>query len=681
MATKLNEATLEEFAPSDVAEHPVESDAVPLNRHYEIYPRDPVAELDLPGASAFAAGDKRNPDQNLIARVCDAELYPRLDAMAALLTMQESPFMPPLEWGLIPWPGDAGTRFVTISERPAHSALMPPGVNQITPLISDEIIRRVLEPGARALARFAQRGIAHRAIRPDNIFPVGGEHSACRLGDCAATPAGWGQPAILEPIELMMVEPELRGTGTPEDDIYALGATVVILALGHNPADEFSREEALREKIEHGSYATLMRGERAPQGLREVVRGMLADDIMERWNVEDLMNWLGGSQRRSIKPVRVFRSDRSFSFAGGEHRDRRALSYAFGTDWKEAPGAIKSNTFRSWLERGFGDTSQVALVADLLETNTKRRQTPTGDALLTSRTCMRLDPSGPVRLRGHSIMPDGLGTSLAVSMNRRDDKAIQVVCDCISLSLAEEWCERNERRELSSRVFNSASIYLRKPGPGFGIERCLYELNRQMPCMSPVLKGHCVVELSDLLPILEKTVKRTGELSGFVDRHMAAFMAARSRRSIDYMLGAVAAGSPSSLSAKLGMLQLFGAVQDDHGPDKLPHLANWITRELKQLANEYRSRSINERSVERLRKVSASGSLIRLFEHLANTKLKQQDTRGFALARRRYADADRQIARLESQEFEKSALHLGWRVAGALSGMVAVATIAATILQ
>lgn len=680
MATKLNDATLEEFAPSDVAE----DKAVVLNRRYKIFRPDPVPEFDVPGASAFVAEDRRNSAQNLIARVCDADLYPRVDAMAALLTMRELQFIPPLAWGLVPWPDDAGTRFVTISERPLHSALMPPGVNRITPMKSDDIIRRVLEPGARALVRFAQRGMAHRAIRPDNIFPVGGENSLCRLGDCAAMPAGWGQPAILEPIELMMLEPALRGHGTPEDDIYALGATAVILALGHNPAGKVSREEALNDKIEHGSYATLMRGERAPQGLREVVRGMMADDIAERWTVEDLMNWLNGTERRIIKPVRIFRSDRSLSFAGREYRDRRALSYAFGKDWKEAPSAIRSNSFRSWLQRGFGENSQVALVADLLETNSKRRQTQASDALLTSRICMRLDPWGPVRMQGHLIMPDGLGISLAVSINQRDDKAIQLVCDCISRGLAEEWCERSEREvgpEFSSRVFMSVAKYLRKPDPGFGIERCLYELNRHLPCMSPIVKGHCVVELADLLPILEETVKRTGEISGLVDRHLAAFIAARSRQGMDTMLGTVAAGSPSSPSAKLGMLQVLGAVQDNHGPDYLPHLANWITQELKKLANEYRSRSLNERSVEKLRKVTASGNLTRIYEHLANTKLKQQDMRGFAQARRRYADADRQIARLESQEFEKSALHLGWRVASTLSWMVAVATIAATILQ
>lgn len=680
MATKLDDAAPEHFAPSDATER----DAVLLDGRYEIYPRSPVPELDVPGAAAFEAEDRRNPTQTLIARVCDAELHPRVDAMEGLRTMRDPQFIPPLEWGLVPWPGDTGTRFVTISERPAHSALMPPGVSRIHPMSGDEVVRRVLEPGVRALAQFGQRGLTHRAIRPDNIFPISGDTSVCKLGDCAATPAGWGQPAILEPIELMMVDPELRGRGTSEDDVYALGATVVILALGHNPAADMDREAALREKIEHGSYSTLMRNKRAPQGLREVVRGMLADDIMERWTVEDLANWFTGSERRGIKPVRVFRSDRSLSFAGGDYRDRRALSFAFGKHWKEATSVIKSGTFRPWVQRGFGENSQAASLADLLDSTAKRRQTATGDALLTSRVCMRLDPSAPVRLRGHSMMPDGLGTSLATAICRKDDKAIQLVCDCISLSLAEEWCERNERsagREFSSRVFNNVSKYLRKSGPGLGIERCLYELNRHLPCMSPVLKGYCVPELYDLLPVLERIVKQTGELGGFVDRHIAAYIAARSKRSVDFMLDALATGSPSSPSAKLGMLQLFGALQDDYGPEKLPHLSNWITQELKSLATEYRSRAIKERSVEQLRKVTASGSLARLYGHLANSKLRQKDTRDFALARRRYADADRQIERLQSQEFEQSALHLGWSVASALSGMVAVATIAATILQ
>lgn len=92
-----------------------------------------------------------------------------------------------------------------------------------------------------------------------------------------------------------MCGPDARGPGWIADDIYALGATTLVLALGYNPTAGMDRAASIEAKLTQGSYIALPRGGRSPPGLREPLRGMLADHIAERWGFEDIERWLSGA--------------------------------------------------------------------------------------------------------------------------------------------------------------------------------------------------------------------------------------------------------------------------------------------------------------------------------------------------------------------------------------------------
>jgi len=283
--TALDLETAPELAgPAEDADAPAPEaligDAVACGR-FVIYPSKPLPGLDVPGTSAYVAEDSKNPSRPMFARACDPAVFPRFETILRMRMLRGLKVQQAAHCGPVTFAEGGETRFATVFDKPASAPLMPSIDARIKPIPSEQICRNVLAPAARTLALFAQRSLTHRAIRPDAIH-FSASDDMCELGECVSTPPSWGQPAFLEPIEVMMCDRDARGPGTISDDVYALGATLLVLSLGFNPTRGLSDEEVLDAKLEQGSYAALLHGERISRDMRDPVRGLLLDDESER---------------------------------------------------------------------------------------------------------------------------------------------------------------------------------------------------------------------------------------------------------------------------------------------------------------------------------------------------------------------------------------------------------------
>ena len=144
-----------------------------------------------------------------------------------------------------------------------------------------EITEALLKPAAMVLAELQARNVTHRAIRPANVFQAA-PRAPVTLGSAWAAPPACHQPAWMEPPYSAMCLPAGRGEGDIADDVYALGALIVMLAIGAHPMEGLSDEAILRRKLDVGSYAALVGSHRLPSALAELVRGMLADEPEHR---------------------------------------------------------------------------------------------------------------------------------------------------------------------------------------------------------------------------------------------------------------------------------------------------------------------------------------------------------------------------------------------------------------
>jgi hypothetical protein len=203
-------------------------------------------------------------------------------------------------------------------------------------------------------------------------------------------------------------------------------------------------------------------------------------------------------------------------------------------------------------------------------------------------------------------------------------------------------------RDLTRLVgqFRRLSNYLKDPRPGYGIERCLYELNPGQHCLSPLIEPEHVVSINDLLPALDRAANGKREGKPF-DRHLAAFIAARVTDDVTGQLG-LAAHREKPLEATVGLLSLLATLQWRLGPPCLPELARWVAASIQPLIATYHHRAARKRVENDLPKLVKAGSLVNLYNFLVNSEMRRQDEAGFAAALQHYAKIDFEIAFLES---------------------------------
>ncbi len=665
--------------PAATAERESPPGAIALGKNCFILPNEPLPQFDLPGARAYKVIDQRANARQLLARVCDPGTLPRLAQIDFFSKLLDAHLMRPLEWEAVFWPPAGHRCFVASFERPPHGPLMASLDQAIQPLAPEDLSQHLIAPATLSLALLNRRSVTHRAIRPTNLYRNDADGQMVLLGDCVCGPPAAAQPVIVEPLESAMTAPLARGPGTTADDLFALGASVLLLAIGGSPLIGLGDRAIIEARLAKGSFAAMLGEARLPFSLRDVLRGLLSDNPESRWRIHDLEQWLSGNQRRAVFAGNEVEATRQFRFANGDHNSRRSLAYAFGENVDAALAELGRENVYRWMERSLGDPALSAQVESTVQdAHASGARRGAADATLVTRVSILMDPRGPLRYRGLSIMPDGLGPLLAEALRGGDNVTVRLIGEIISRGLAVNLLAARVPEDPMTRIYKRLQQLLRHAGAGYGIERCLYELNPQLPCLSPALAGDYVGSIRDLLPTLERLAESGKQMPVMVDRHIAAFIATSFKRSTDSMLTSLAGAEGDMVAAKRGMLGLLAALQYEFGPERLPHLTQWAAGELEAAAKQFFSRSTRDAVHKKFLQLAEGGSLVELDRALNNVKATRDDRAGRMLAVKAFSKLRLEAQKIEAKSEGVELQRTGMRVAANLSigiGLAAVVTL------
>ena len=621
---------------AEVAAHP---GVVALDGRYQVQPDQPLPELSTPNSRAFAVVDSSDTSQQLYALITDPKIPFRLNALGSARDLEDVSLVKPVQWGSIDWPLTERCETIIILQRPMGEPLMPSINEHITPLTVQEIADYLMNPMVDLLEALSDHGLAHRSIRPSNIFRTGSD-GAYIAGEFYSAPPGFHQPSVFEPLERAMCEPGGRGAVEIADDLFALGVTALFLSIGRNPVAGVDDKTLLARRADMGSFAALTLEHKPPGDLALAIRSLLNDSPRERWTIEDLSRWSGIGAAAQAKPLSIARSDRGFDFAGGKYHTGRELALAFSQNWKAAIEVVQTDAVQRWAERGI-ETRDLSQQLDDCKFSDSDGPRMISDDLLLARTIITLDPDGPLRYRGLNVMPDGIG---ALSAFAAVDKDIgSKFSELLTLQLMQFWFDKQLRPAMWASAGKGDAekmlAHLKKKGPGFGIERCVYEMNKGMACQSPRFTGTNAVAIRDMMEAID-----AGCVSGEqqLDRHVAAFLGARYSGSLDNELDdfATASNGEEALVAQLG---IFAAVQFKHGPRELPHLASLFFNHLETLLSPFHNVELRERIRRSAEQVATTGKLPELLSIVRNKKYMRMDKKGFGQSKLYYTSLERQI--------------------------------------
>jgi len=671
----------EPFDADEISEpSPVKAGSIVLRERFIVNGDKPLPNLDSPNAKAYLAEDRHDLSRNLFALVCTPGIPLRTGAIKKFQMTPGPGNLELVESESVFWPVIGQRTMVIIYERPMGGRVIDRIKAGQVRITEYDIPRKVIQPIVDGLRHIRTLNTAHRALRPDNLFFLDEDMQEIVLGDCVTAPEGFDQPLMYEPLERALANPAGRGKGSTVDDMYALGASLVVLTLGNNPIERMKGEDLLFRRTNLGSYAAVCGNARIPLSLLEPLRGLLSDSPNERWGLDEISNWLNGLKQtpQQKKPAR--KGDTPLRFGGRDHTNVRTLAHAFNRQIPEAVKALKDETFHAWLKRSANEGDLSDTLKGYVDTANFHKENYQGsDEYLIARCCAAMDPFGPIRYKGVSVYLDGFGPMLAMEIIRNGN--VQVLTEIINREIYQFWVSDRalllDSIEISQQ-FAQMKAWLSSNEVGQGLERCLYELNPGLTCQSPHIIEEGIVFIDDLLPALDRAANHADSHAKPVDRHVAAFIAARFNEDTQPHLRALAAAKEST--SVIGMLSLLAFLQWKLKTAPVFGLASWVGGLLGPAINAYHSRTTRRELEKEIPKLVRRGSLPDMFDLIDNAEKRREDQDGYADAVEEYAICAEEILSIEGSgnELQEKAEKTGQKTAATIS--IITTMIAVTIM-
>lgn len=655
--------------------------ALVLEGRVHVFPNKPLPELNGAGGAAYAARFKNDLSQDLMAIICSRGMMPRVDQVNAMKNVDSSSAIRLRDSGVLYWPDQNASYYSLIYERPLVGRYWH-SLDETHPVMSEDAINHTFViPLIKALLEFQRTGIVHGGVRLSNLFWQDGSTTPPQIGEGLSAPSGVGQPLVFETIERAMCAPAARGLGQHTDDCYAFGICLAMVIMGSNPYRGMDDSAILQTKIEKGTFSSMVGSRRIPTSHIELLRGLLADDVRQRWSAEDLEQWANGRRLTPKSSDVGRRASRHFDIAGKEFWQVRPLAAAMSEHVNEAVKSIENGNLEKWLTRSLGDSEKAKSVTDAIAQLREGEKTSHYQDQLVARVCIALDPASPIRYRGVAVMPTGIATALVDAVLSGKDP--QILCEIITAQFVTHWVNMQKDLKVDlvplAQQMERIKGVLEKSSFGSGFERVIYELNPFLPCLSPMLRGEFVLSPRVLLYALERVANKGGHPSDPMDRHIAAFLIAREKRSDSLF---VAMGpNESPVRRGLAMLSLFGEMQYRYGPDQLPKLCAWLFPLVEPCLKRFMSKPFQEKVRKQAKEAVDKGSLSMLLKRVDDPDRVLGDEQDFLTARKMYFDIQKEMAAIEDNLKNKASVarDMGRPVSATIASIVALVFIAVTL--
>ncbi len=654
-----------------------------VENRYHIFPDQPLTELNTGRVEAFAAHDSRAPYESYYALKCDIFPPPRTTDFDQFLKLPKGLYINPL-WGKsIPWPDAAGQRkffWTLFLPRPQGERVMPSLHATIRPWTENHIIRHLIPAVIEVIDTFESAGLTYRALRPDNIFyETSDKFGNILLGECLSVPSGYYQGVLFETIDRGMAAPFARGPADISHDLYALGVTIVILLLGHNPFVDMDDSTLLTRKIEMGSYGAIAANRGLSVKLNELIRGLLADNSEDRWKSREIQGWLNGAKMTVPHQGLPKRASRPFDIHGKkEAYTARTLGYEFRNHPADAAKILTQPSVEVWLKNSAGDHLRSAQVSAIKANPTANLSS----SELLMHVLMILDSEGPLTWGNKTMALGGIEDSIIASVIR--EESLDVYSELIMSYALSAYMVSFEKRfpelERFQQLYPQLKRFLEIGGMGYGIERCLYTLSPRSQCYSPLLIDYAVYDVDQFLMAYEEIVGKNKGMDSLIDGHALSFLACRWNQLNQADLRDI--HKADTRTRNMIELRIFSSLQEQLKVQGLPNLCQWFAERAGVVIDGYHNLHTRRQLKEKVAAIKLSGNLKELLKLLDNPRAMQADAQNYHATRYHMNFIQNQIKLLEDKVINSNeyALKIGARLATNLATFLSIGFLSIFIL-
>lgn len=649
-----NELT-EMLPPDDQEDLPLErekssslSQDIVFNQDVTIHTDQPLTQFDKRNARAYRASGRNKVASDLIAYICDHSLTPRRLESSKYVKIKQSSLVKLVGYGQVYWPHFEAQRYCFIYENTLGQAALKPA-DELLALgwKPDDVITNFAYPLITVLMAMHNIDLVHGEIWPGNIFYNGDPRAdKAKLGECLSAPSSYNLPALYEPIERALADPIGRGIGSLTDDLYSLGVSLAVMIRKNDPMLGKSDQEIIEHKIEKGSYVTLLSKDRLSGATLELLRGLLYDDPNQRWTLDDIESWMDGRRLSPKQSPKRVKATRPLTLNDVKYIRPELLAKDMTDHEDEASRMIERGDLTQWIERAIEDKTVKVRVEQMIDEVKTYDRTEGYNARVSTALATALYPEIPIHYRSLKFHPNAFGKALthAYIHQKNFQDYIDILRNMFTVS-----CLRVQKSGTVSALitkFDSAKNFINQTALNSGVERCLYYLNHETQCLSPILERYHVLTPEDLLVAFEDICKNEKPNILF-DRHIYAFLSVKDRRNIDPYLTDLS--SKDSYKRRLGQLRVLATIQKRAGLDKCPALAEWLSLHLKDVYERFHD-SKKQQSIEKqIDKLKKAGDLTKIALFFDDPKIFQTDLSNFYQAMQDYQFLEGEQTKIKSK--------------------------------
>lgn len=613
-----------------------------LQDRFRVELNAPLPEFDTRTARAYAATDLHEQNRQMFALVCQAGTVQRHRAIGALKSIVHRNILTLAAADPVDLSRPEEERFVIFYERPAGKRLSELLASGQVPIGEQFLCERIIAPIAAAINQFSELDIAHGLINPDNIYL--GDNTV--LGHCVSEPCGYSQPFYCEPIERLQALPAGKGEGTTAQDYYALAVLVLYLLHGQSHFAAFTPNTLARSILHEGVYNAVTRQRDVPEIFYDFFRGILTQNADDRWNYRQLKPWLEGKRYNVLPPPAPIEAIRPFEFDDQQANTRRELAHLFAHGWDHMIMPIQTHHLTQWVSVSLRNKELAENISrishNVAELGTKNEIQITEQLM---RVILILDPQGPIRIKQLSFHIDGIDALCAELYATKANQDLQLLAKFIEFNMGSYWLERQRKTINEYEVPTATNVIfikldklracIRNGGYGFGLERMLYDLNPDLPCLSPLFANAHVTSLSILLRKLDRLAPSLSK-DDPIDRHLAAFIASKIGIQHEIRLHELTAVPALANNRAMLSLHLLSLAQQKSGNMILPGLTHWLALHILPLLDSIHSRSLRKKIKGLLIERAQSGSIKALADLIITSDYAGTDLNGYQQARNVY---------------------------------------------
>ena len=654
-----------------------------LKGEIEIYPDQRLSHLDQGPVKAYAALGRGK--EKAFALICEKPFVPQVHA-ASKYTVINSVIIPKLlGTGIVDWSPSRQQRYVFVYENKLGQPLASPANFMGMGLKADTVLHHVAKKFIPLLKDMRDNDFVHGNLRVTNLYNGGGTGlEKIMLGECLSTPPAYNYFPIYEPLERSVAQNIGRGSPNYSDEMFSLGVMLTIMIRAADPMAGWSDKDILTHRLENGTYQALTGKERFSGNILELLRGLLQDDPKQRWTIDEALSWFDG-QRVSHKqggPQKA-KAARPIEFFGEKFLRPQVLASEMGKNPGEVTRIYDNGELKLWMNRSIQDKALEENVDRAVSAS--KEMGSSGEAYhhrMSAFIGAALAPGYPIIYKGLSLFPEAFGRALAESYALQKD--VTAYAEIIQSSLASFW---NSMRD-PSQAENAETItkmeacrgFLKQTAPGYGLERCLYTLCPEAPCISEKLKDFYVRTPEELLLAYEQIAQSPGRPEKLLDRHIIAMLSVKERVVIDPFIPDLNSNDP--IRVPLATIKTFAAIQRRLKMPPLPALTSWLSEGAEPLINKFHDRDRRALVRAQILKIKDKGDLSRIEQLFDNAVEVQQDNAGFVRAGQEYNALKQEFTTLDNdlKNDPKFGYGAGRHIATLVSGIVAALIIIGIVI-